>query len=164
MPDFTTYLETAAMSEARLDSGRRGREGAALVGGVATSGGAERGGGAGERAAHPGRYWRGAYCLLRLERKSSWWSRHGDKLCTWWLWNRHLKYAQVLSCPPLGDSCGVLWRFQYLFTFQFWPNNVLFAQQTSNLTTFSALKTFGFCHFPLRNIFIVIWKVGQTLH
>ena len=99
-----------------------------------------------------------------------------------WRENHHQDHDMVINSVPdgfgidisstlswmsfSGNSCGegALWRFQYLFTFQFWPNNVLFTQQTSNLPTFSALKTFGFCHFPLRNSFIVIWKVGQTLH
>ena len=42
------------MSAARSDSGRRGREGAAQAGGVATSEAAGRGGVAGERGANPG--------------------------------------------------------------------------------------------------------------
>ena len=70
--DFTTYLETA-MFAARLDSGRRGREGA--VQGVAsvTSGGAGRGGGEVGRGACLERG-RGELCRLSpLERKSSSW-------------------------------------------------------------------------------------------
>ena len=69
--DFTTYLETATFV-ARLDSGRRGREGA--VQGVAgeTSGGAGRGGVAGGRGVCLERG-RGEQCPPHLERKSSSW-------------------------------------------------------------------------------------------
>ena len=59
------------MFEARLDSGRRGREGAVRGVALVTSGGVERGGGEGGRGACLERG-RGEQCRLPpLERKSS---------------------------------------------------------------------------------------------